>query len=239
MFRRALLLALVLTPALAARAAAEPPAEPTHCAFSRQGQPNYVVWVCTADGSALSDRASILHARTTTSGREVVLPVWSGPLSDVVTRADELIAAHRDASARCVHYFHLANRSDGSTTWNAASDAMRSWWLAEGAGRFTDLCYTSEPGNADFVLVWGARQTDLPNAFTLDLPAPGRDAATAEPSLHGTTLGALAVYSLHEGFDGDVVRLGTTLYSTESASASSPAPKCLLSALAFLESIQQ
>jgi hypothetical protein len=168
-----------------------------------------------------------------------VLPVWSGPLSDVVARADELITAHRAESARCERYFHLANRDAGGTTWNAASEGMRAWWLDEGTARFPGLCYTSEPGNADVVFVWGARASDLPNAFTLELPAPGRETAPAGPSLTGASLGALAVYSLQEGLDGDVVRLGTTLYSTESPADSPPVSQCLQAALAFLESSRQ
>jgi hypothetical protein len=194
--------------------------ERPRCAYQRAGYPEYVLWICDGEGKAITNRTSILYVRTNRSGAEVVARVWSGPLSELVRRAESIIGSHARAHARCASYFNLARAGRPAPSWNVASRSMRDWWEREGATRFSSVCYAAEPSHADFIVMWTDNDVSLPDAFSVELPAAGSQAepdGAGAPAMNlprdaaGCVQSALAVYQVNPGFDGAVLRLGPTV----------------------------
>lgn len=215
--------------------------EPPSCALGRRDHPDYVIWICDEEGKAYAPVASIFHARTVNGRTRVVSRIWTGALGDLARQADAVLAAHDRAHAACTHYFHLARAEGRATDWNTASPAMRQYWIREGSIRFPALCYSPEPAGADFIIAWSAAAA-LPDAFSLEIPArvtPARAARPLPASAASTPdAAALAVYRVHEGFDGAVVRLGPSIFASPASDRPPPSGAGrLAAALRFLSEL--
>lgn len=214
--------------------------QPPSCALGRRDHPDYVIWICDDEGKAYAPIASIFHARTVNGRTRVVSRIWTGALGDLARQADIVLASHERAHAACTHYFHLARADGRATDWNTASPAMREYWVREGSVRFPALCYSPEPAGADFIIAWSAAA--LPDAFSLEIPARVTPARAAQPlpalAVAAPGAAALAVYRVHEGFDGAVVRLGPSIFASPPSEREPPsAAGRLAAALRFLSDL--
>lgn len=214
--------------------------EPPSCALGRRDHPDYVIWICDDEGKAYAPIASIFHARTVNGRTRIVSRIWTGALGDLARQADAVLAAHDRAHAACTHYFHLARADGRATDWNTASPAMREYWIREGSVRFPALCYSPEPAGADFIVAWSTASA-LPHAFSLEIPArvtPARSVQPLPAPAASTDAAALAVYRVHEGFDGAVVRLGPSIFTSPASDREPPSGAGrLAAALRFLSDL--
>lgn len=211
-------LAQTETPAAAAKA--------PKCAFQPRDYPDYILWTCNREGTAHANTGVVLWTRTNGAGAEVLSEVWKGPLEQLATGSETIINAHRRSHSRCVHYFHLAATENRTPAWNRATRGFVNWMRNEARVRFPELCYVSQPAAADFIIVWGTPGTVMPWAFTVDIPtsSPPASAQPVAPDPQGPTLAqvgsravTLSVYRVETGFDGSIVRLGLSLFSTTAA----------------------
>ncbi len=228
-----------------AGATSEAEAKAPKCAFQPRDYPDYILWTCNREGTAYAETGIVLWTRTNGAGAEVMSEVWKGPIERLATGAELIIDAHRRSHSRCVHYFHLATAETRTPEWNRATRGFVNWMRSEALSRFPELCYVSQPAAADYIIVWGTPGASMPSAFTVDIPtsSPPAGAQAVAPDPQGPTLArtgsravALSVYRVETGFDGSIVRLGLSLFST-TAAAETPVGaerEALRSALQFV-----
>jgi hypothetical protein len=221
-----LLLAATPVAAQSAKSQDEPGLQ---CAFQRKEHPEYVMWICNAEGSAYARDGQVLWMRTTGAGARVTSRVWSGPAKELVSRGEAIIQAHVAAQSRCARYYHVAQAGARAPGWNIAPASMRGWIASQASRRFPHLCYAADPGAADVILVWGGPSDRLPDAFSVDIPwETGPEASPLRSSeRRDTVAGAamdppslkLSAYDVRPGMDDSVIRLGLSLYASESGAA--------------------
>jgi hypothetical protein len=215
------------------------------CAYQRKNHPDYVLWICDPEGTSHSRHGSVLWLRKNEAGADVLTRVWEGPSTELVDRAEDIISRHRRTTAHCQRYVHVALARQRAVTWNAAGAGMLPSLRSAFDPKRSGVCYTAEPGIADFVLVWSDRADGLPNAFTVQVPErvePAGDARRGKtgtrqmpPEVHGTAV-ALGVYRVDPGMDNSILRLGLGVFppAPTAPGASKTRGSTLAGALEFL-----
>lgn len=213
--------------ATASLAAAQPITQPAavpassdqlQCAFQRKEYPEYILWVCNPEGTAASLEGSVLWLRTNAAGAEVLTSVWHGSSTEMVKRSESIISSHTRENSRCRSYVHLARAQRGDVDWNLGTPSMIGALKAMGRGNPPGVCYTAEPGAADFIAVWSETADALPNAFTVDIPttAHGADIPGRQPERTPEPVANTIIVNVHRvepGMDNTILRLGLTVFA--------------------------
>jgi hypothetical protein len=153
------------------------------CALERSDASGYLAWICDPEGRAYSETVALFHVRKTRWGGEAVSRVWRGPLRELAASMADIIKQHRNATAHCAAYFHVATVELGALAWGRPTHNMRQWWEQKGGREFGRLCYTDEPAGADFVIIWSDGSAHPSHSFAaLPRTSPRSDAETVDGS---------------------------------------------------------
>ncbi|MFQ5741820.1 MAG: hypothetical protein ACE5JX_22720 [Acidobacteriota bacterium] len=181
----------------------QPPA--ADCLVSHQEE-NYVSWLCDAEGRMHPNKAEIFFLRTNRALENVAMAVWSGPREEWTERASEIISEHMQQSAQCDVYFNASYvTGQGQVRWHWAPKHFWKWWKKDGGKKFPSFCYTKEPWEADYVIVWLDSQYSVPYSFSV--PVPQTSYVT------GTTSGWVGGEYVQGTYSGQVYSTQTQTYS--------------------------